>query len=86
MKKENKSLVQRNKHNKDLIDRMRQGDSLQSQTASDSWFPPRPIIKKNDSAMRTLYSGVEDQVSEQKNEEKVVDIAKPKKARHLKLA
>ena len=46
MKKENKSLVQRNKHNKDLIDRMRQGDSLQSQTASDSWFPPRPIIKK----------------------------------------
>ena len=36
--------------------------------------------------MRTLYSGVEDQVSEQKNEEKVVDIAKPKKARHLKLA
>jgi hypothetical protein len=61
--KSSKVSVQRKKHNEDLINRMKQGESLQSQSASDSWFPPRPVIKKNSAALRELY--VPDQLSEE---------------------
>ena len=50
-----KRLGSKKKHNEDLINRMKQGESLQSQSASDSWFPPRPVIKKNSAALRELY-------------------------------
>lgn len=36
----------RAERNQDLIDRMRAGDPLQ-RPASESFFPPRPIIKKD---------------------------------------
>ena len=63
--KNSKVLVQRKKHNEDLINRMKQGESLQTQSASDSWFPPRPVIKKNSAALRELY------VPEELNEEQL---------------
>ena len=53
--KNSKVLVQRKKHNEDLINRMKQGESLQNQSTSDSWFLPRPVIKKNSAALKELY-------------------------------
>ena len=78
-----KISVQRKKHNEDLINRMKQGESLQNQTAADSWFPPRPVIKKDSAALKELY------LPSEVNEEKVLSSSvekTPKKVRHLKLA
>lgn len=38
--------IQRKAHNDDLINRMRRGESMSLCKASDTWFPPRPVIKK----------------------------------------
>ena len=57
MVKKSKTIVQRKNHNEDVINRMKNGESLQNQTAVDSWFPPRPVIKKNTNAMKSLYGG-----------------------------
>lgn len=45
----------REKHNQDIIERMKSGDTLQRYTAQSSWFPPRPVIKKDVSAIEMLY-------------------------------
>ncbi len=81
--KNSKVLVQRKKHNEDLINRMKQGESLQSQSASDSWFPPRPVIKKNSAALKELY------VPEELHEAELVSSPtndEAKKSSHLRLA
>lgn len=46
----------RNDRNKDIVDRMRAGDKLSSFSSHDSWFPPRPIIRKDKSLMAKLYN------------------------------
>lgn len=54
--KDKKNLVERRReHNRDLIRRMRNGDSLKTVDSRASWFPPRPIIKKDPDAIRKLY-------------------------------
>ena len=81
MVKKSKTIVQRKSHNEDLIYRMKNGESLQNQTAVESWFPPRPVIKKNTGAMKSLYGDEpfpEILASENDDLEK--------KPRHLKLA
>jgi hypothetical protein len=45
----------RDLHNKDLIERMKSGDTLQRYNAQSSWFPPRPVIKKDLKAIDMLY-------------------------------
>jgi hypothetical protein len=45
----------RDLHNKELIERMKSGETLQRYTAQSSWFPPRPMIKKDLKAIETLY-------------------------------
>lgn len=45
----------RRAHNDQLIDRMRRGDSLWAFDSQSSWFPPRPIIKKDEKSIKTLY-------------------------------
>ena len=45
----------RKKHNGDLIKRMHEGDSLKSFDSQSSWFPQRPIIKKDLKAIAKLY-------------------------------
>jgi hypothetical protein len=45
----------REKHNQDIIERMKSGDTLQRYTAQSSWFPPRPVIKKDSQAIEILY-------------------------------
>jgi hypothetical protein len=45
----------RKKHNMDLIRRMRDGDPLKSFDSRASWFPPRPVIEKDEKAVAKLY-------------------------------
>jgi hypothetical protein len=45
----------RRQHNADLIRRMRSGDSLTSFDSKASWYPPRPIIKKDTREMERVY-------------------------------
>ncbi len=45
----------RKKHNADLLSRMRDGENLQSYSAQASWYPPRPILKKDSAAIAELY-------------------------------
>lgn len=45
----------RKRHNHDLIKRMREGDPLKGFDNQSSWFPPRPVIKKDEKAIAKLY-------------------------------
>ncbi|MFY7927376.1 MAG: hypothetical protein ACOVS5_00765 [Oligoflexus sp.] len=45
----------RRERNSDLIRRMRNGDQLSSFNSYSSWFPPRPIIEKDQNALEKLY-------------------------------
>lgn len=55
MKDQKKSFDLRAKHNADLIRRMRNGEALNAIDSKASWYPPRPLIKKDESEMRRLY-------------------------------
>ena len=46
----------RKRHNEDLLKRMKAGESLTNYDAIDSWFPSRPLIKKDRDAMARLYN------------------------------
>ena len=41
--------------NEQLIRRMKAGEPLWSYDSKASWFPPRPIIEKDASAIKRLY-------------------------------
>lgn len=45
----------RQEKNKDLIDRMRKGESLSQFVKEESWYPKRPKIKKDQKEMNKLY-------------------------------
>ena len=47
--------LKRRKRNKDIVERMKKGDSLSSFTNMGSHFPPRPIIDKDKEAIKKLY-------------------------------
>lgn len=67
----------RKKHNKDLLRRMQAGESLKAFDSSSSWFPPRPVIRKDQDAIRRLYQnqGEKSSVSEQKGEDNLPDLS-----------
>jgi hypothetical protein len=46
----------RREHNQDLLRRMRSGESLRTVDSRSSWFPPRPIIQKDQEAISRLYN------------------------------
>ncbi len=46
----------RRDHNQDLLRRMRSGESLRSVDSRSSWFPPRPMIQKDQEAISRLYN------------------------------
>ena len=50
-----KSSDLRRQHNHDLIRRMRGGDPLNAFDSKASWFPPRPVIKKDQVLVERLY-------------------------------
>ena len=49
----------REKHNEDILERMKSGESLQRYSAQDSWYPPRPVIKKDRNAISMIYKKCE---------------------------
>jgi hypothetical protein len=51
----NKSFNLRKDHNSELIRRMRNGEPLNSIDSKNSWYPPRPIIKKDEAEMARVY-------------------------------
>lgn len=46
---------QRQRLNRDLVKRMRNGESLTRMSADATHFPPRPTIKKDPKALTFLY-------------------------------
>lgn len=49
------ALSNREKHNREVLERMKTGDPLQRYSSEASWFPPRPIVKKDENALKLLY-------------------------------
>ena len=45
----------RDDRNSDVLRRMRSGEQLTSFDSQSSWYPPRPIIEKDQGAIRKLY-------------------------------
>jgi hypothetical protein len=45
----------RRQHNLDLMRRMRGGESLNAYDSKASWFPPRPVIKKDEKEVSRVY-------------------------------
>ncbi|MDD9952458.1 MAG: hypothetical protein OXT67_12930 [Zetaproteobacteria bacterium] len=45
----------RDKHNQDIIRRMKDGDPLRTVDNMSSWFPPRPTIPKNYKEIKRIY-------------------------------
>lgn len=45
----------RRQHNLDLMRRMRGGESLNAYDSKASWYPPRPVIKKDDKEISRVY-------------------------------
>jgi hypothetical protein len=56
----NKDEERRKQENKDLVERMRRGDVLEKCKGSDTWFPVRPIIKKDEKEIERLYGKKKD--------------------------
>ena len=45
----------RKERNSELVRRMRNGEQLSSFSSTGSWFPPRPTIEKDKTAINKLY-------------------------------
>jgi hypothetical protein len=45
----------RKKANEELLRKMKSGESLKMVSVQSTWFPPRPIIKKNEDKIKELY-------------------------------
>ena len=52
-----KHIQKRAEHNRQLLEKMRKGESLALIPTQATWFPPRPIIQKDQKAMGRLYGG-----------------------------
>ena len=68
--------IGRKKHNDEVLERMKDGDSLQRYSAQSSWYPPRPVVKKDPVAIAELY-GARSEGSAEKDEKQELD-EKPK--------
>jgi hypothetical protein len=45
----------RQEHNRQLLEKMVSGEPLRAFDSQASWFPPRPVIKKDPKAIEKLY-------------------------------
>ena len=57
--KQVKSL--RKSRNQEILWRMDSGESLTSFNSHSSWYPPRPVVQKDSSAVRRLYGSEPDE-------------------------
>lgn len=78
-----KSRGLRRERNAELLRRMNTGESLSSFNSFSSWYPPRPIIEKNDEAIEKLYGNVARLVAKTAD---VDDATGPNHSRPLRLA
>jgi hypothetical protein len=46
----------RKKKNEDLLRRMRAGEDTRLYSPQDTWFPSRPVIKKDEKLVKALFS------------------------------
>ena len=46
----------RDKRNKDIVSRLKRGESTRTVPPEATWWPPRPIIKKDPEAIKRLYN------------------------------
>lgn len=53
----NEQALRRRLHNRKILKKMERGESLSTFNNQSSWFPPRPIIKKDKKAVDKLYKG-----------------------------
>ena len=51
----NEQALKRKQHNRKILKKMAKGESLSTFNSQSSWFPPRPIIKKDKTAIKKLY-------------------------------
>ena len=51
----------RNKHNKNIVERMKRGEDLVEFDEMESWYPRRPKIKKDKKIIAKLYSDKDDE-------------------------
>lgn len=51
----NEQAFRRKLHNRKILKRMEKGETLNLYSPQSSWFPPRPIIKKDKKAVKELY-------------------------------
>ena len=49
-----KHALRRRAHNDEILKKMRSGESLATIDMEASWFPPRPVIEKDSTAIRML--------------------------------
>lgn len=55
---------QRKRENDALLEKMRKGESLATVSVQATWWPPRPIIKKDLVAQKRLFSLVTEEGKE----------------------
>ena len=58
----------RKEKNDEILRKLKAGESLSLSQVRDSWFPPRPKIKKDTEAMRKLYKGDSDETDPDQEE------------------
>ena len=51
-----KEKEERERRNKDLVRRMKKGENLTAYNTQDTWFPNRPLIKKDKELIKKLYN------------------------------
>ena len=68
--KSTKLEQRRRDHNADLVRRMKDGEALTSFDSTSSWFPPRPIVQKDQRAIDRLYGDHEGKNSADESERK----------------
>lgn len=56
----------RKNRNKDLIERLKRGESTQLIPTQMTWYPPRPIIKKDNEIVKQLYGDTAKVIGESK--------------------
>ena len=55
-----KEQWERSQRNRDILNRRLQGDALMGRP-QDTWFPPRPSIKKDEEAVKRLYERLDNE-------------------------
>lgn len=67
----NEQALRRRLHNRKILKKMEKGENLNVFSPQSSWFPPRPVIKKNKKAVNELYKNEKSFPLRNKNDKQV---------------